>query len=179
MTKLTTALMLSLSLFITTGCTAMKPEMYKDMSPKFSIEEFFNGPIKAWGIIQDWQGNVVARFDVDMNGTWKDGEGMLEEDFVYYTGKTQKRIWRIKPQGDGTYQGFADDIVGQATGQTFGTAMQWKYQMDVPVDGKTFRLTFDDWMWQMNDGVVINRSYLKKFGFTVAELTLFMQKQDK
>jgi hypothetical protein len=33
-------------------------------------------------------------------------------------------------------------------------------------------------MWAMNDGVVVNRSYLKKFGFTVAELTLFMQKQN-
>ncbi|MBL6621549.1 MAG: DUF3833 family protein, partial [Rickettsiales bacterium] len=39
-----------------------------------------------------------------------------------------------------------------------------------------FRIKFDDWMWQLNDGVVINRSYLKKFGFTIAELTLFMQK---
>ena len=29
----------------------------------------------------------------------------------------------------------------------------------------------------MNDGVLINRSYLKKFGLTVAELTIFMQKQ--
>ncbi|HAQ50270.1 MAG TPA: DUF3833 domain-containing protein, partial [Gammaproteobacteria bacterium] len=27
------------------------------------------------------------------------------------------------------------------------------------------------------DGVLINRSYLKKFGITVGELTLFMQKQ--
>jgi hypothetical protein len=169
---------LALTLITTTGCTSMNPKNYMTETPKFSIEEFFNGPIKAWGIIQDWRGNVVARFDVDMVGTWENGEGVLDEDFRYYSGKTQKRVWRIKPVGDGTYQGFADDIVGTASGQTFGNAMQWKYQMDVPVDGTTYRLTFDDWMWQMNDGVVINRSYLKKFGITVAELTLFMQKQD-
>jgi hypothetical protein len=29
----------------------------------------------------------------------------------------------------------------------------------------------------MNDGILINKSYLKKFGITMAELTLFMQKQ--
>jgi hypothetical protein len=29
----------------------------------------------------------------------------------------------------------------------------------------------------MNDGVLINRSYLKKFGITVTKLTIFMQKQ--
>jgi len=48
----------------------------------------------------------------------------------------------------------------------------------VPVDDKSYRLKFDDWMWAMDDGnVVINRSYLKKFGITVAEITIFMQKQ--
>ena len=50
--------------------------------------------------------------------------------------------------------------------------------MNLPVGDKTYKITFDDWMFQMNDGVLINRSYLKKFGFTVGELTLFMQKQD-
>ena len=29
----------------------------------------------------------------------------------------------------------------------------------------------------MNDGVLINRSHLKKFGITVAEITIVMQKQ--
>ena len=49
--------------------------------------------------------------------------------------------------------------------------------MDVPVGDTSYRLNFDDWMWAMNDGVIINRSYMKKFGFRVAELTIFMQKQ--
>ena len=49
--------------------------------------------------------------------------------------------------------------------------------MNVPVGNTNYLIRFDDWMWQMNNGVMINRSYLKKFGFTVAELTLFMQKE--
>ena len=57
--------------------------------------------------------------------------------------------------------------------------MRWAYQMDLDVGDNTYRITFDDWMFLMNDGVLINRSYLKKFGITVAELTLFMQKQDQ
>jgi len=55
--------------------------------------------------------------------------------------------------------------------------MRWRYQMDIPVNQRSYRIQFDDWMHQMHDDVVINRSYFKKFGFTVAELTLFMQKQ--
>jgi hypothetical protein len=49
--------------------------------------------------------------------------------------------------------------------------------MDVPVGDSKYRLRFDDWMWAMNDGVLMNRSYMKKFGITVAEVTIFMQKQ--
>jgi hypothetical protein len=66
----------------------------------------------------------------------------------------------------------------KANGHSSGSAMRWAYKMDLPVGDTTYRITFDDWMFLMNDGVLINRSYLKKFGVTVAELTLFMQKQE-
>ncbi len=158
------------------GCSGNKMEHYKDTQPRISIEDFFNGPIKGWGIVQNWKGQVVTRFDVDMTGTWENSTGTLVETFNYYDGRTQERIWTITKNPDGTYKGTADDILDHADGKTEGSAVNWKYRMDLPVGGKTYRLTFDDWMWQMNDGVVINRSYLKKFGITVAELTLFMKK---
>lgn len=159
------------------GCSGIDPKKYEDNTPKADIKEFFNGNIKAWGLIQDRSGNVVNKFDVDMVGTWDGNVGTLEEDFEYYSGKTQKRIWKITKLEDGKYEGRADDIIGKADGDTHGDMIYWEYEMDVPVDGTTYRLKFDDYMWMMNDGVVINRSYLKKFGFTVAELTLFIQKQ--
>lgn len=159
------------------GCNGIEPKQYEEQLPKADIKEYFNGPIKAWGIIQDRSGNITAKFDVDMVGKWDDNKGVLEEDFRYYDGKTQKRVWNITQLENGKYEGTADDIVGKATGDTHGNMIYWEYTMDVPVDGKTYRLKFDDYMWAMNDGVVINRSYFKKFGFTVAELTLIMQKQ--
>lgn len=160
-----------------TACAGPNLDHYKASGPELSLEEYFNGPIKAWGLIQDRKGNVTRRFDVGMVGTWENGEGTLEEDFKYYDGKTEQRIWKIKKIADKQYEGRAGDIVGKADGNLEGSAMRWAYQMDIVVDGTTYRITFDDWMFLMNDGVLINRSYLKKFGITVAELTLFMQKQ--
>lgn len=151
---------------------------YNEAKPSLNLEDYFKGQIKAWGLIQDRRGHVTRRFDVTMNGTWDGDIGTLEEDFQYYDGKTQKRIWTIKKISQNNYEGRADDILDKATGQVNGNAMRWAYQMDLPVGDKTYRITFDDWMFLMNDGVLINRSYLKKFGITVAELTLFMQKQD-
>jgi hypothetical protein len=101
----------------------------------------------------------------------------LTEDFDYYDGEKQRRIWTIKKLADGSYEGTASDILGKAQGQSQGNAVRWNYVMDLPVGDTTYRIRFDDWMWVMNDGVLINRSYLKKFGITVSELTIFMQKQ--
>lgn len=159
------------------GCGGVEPKKYEGLEPKADIKAYFNGPIKAWGIIQDRSGNVVSRFDVVMNGSWKGDVGTLEEEFTYYDGSKQQRVWTITKLGDGKYEGTAGDIIGKADGKTTGNNIYWQYTMDVPVDGTTYRLKFDDYMWAMNDGVVINRSYFKKFGITVAELTLIMQKQ--
>ncbi len=161
------------------ACTSPKLDSYTETEPKMDVKDYFNGPIKAWGIVQDWRGKVVSRFDVTMVGSWEGDVGTLKEEFVYYDeDKTQQRTWTITKNNDGTYQGTAGDILDTAIGKTNGSAMNWAYRMDLPVDGSVYRITFDDWMWQMNDGVLINRSYLKKFGLTVAELTLFMKKQD-
>lgn len=161
------------------SCTSMKLKPYKNNKPAMNLKEYFNGPIKAWGIIQNWRGEVISRFDVDMKGSWEGDIGTLKEQFVYYdSGEKQNRTWTIKKLSELKYEGTADDILDKAEGEISGNAMRWVYKMDLPVDGSTYRITFDDWMWVLNDGIVINRSYLKKFGFTVAELTLFMQKQD-
>lgn len=150
---------------------------YKETAPLADIRDYFNGPIKAWGIVQDWRGRVIKRFDVEMVGEWHGDTGTLKEKFVYYDGDTQERVWTIRKLADGNYEGTASDILDKATGRSEGSATRWNYVMDLPVGDSTYRIRFDDWMWLMNDGVMINRSYLKKFGVTVSELTIFMQKQ--
>lgn len=155
-----------------------KLDVYKDTEPKADIKEYFSGNIKAWGLVQKRSGEVTTRFDVDMVGKWDGNKGTLTEDFRYYDGKTQQRIWTLTKNENGTYTGKAGDIIGEANGKSEGSAVNWSYTMDIPVDGKTYRVKLDDWMWLMNDGILINRSYIKKFGIVVAELTLFMQKQD-
>ena len=152
-------------------------EQYEGTMPEADIMTYFNGPIKAWGMVEDWRGRVVSRFDVEMVGKWEGDTGTLTEHFTYYSGEKQERIWTIKKLADGSYEGTAGDIIGKAKGASRGSAVRWNYVMNVPVGNTNYLIRFDDWMWQMNNGVMINRSYLKKFGFTVAELTLFMQKE--
>jgi hypothetical protein len=42
----------------------------------------------------------------------------------------------------------------------------------VPVDGKTYDVDIDDWMFLVDGKVMLNRSVMTKFGFRVGEITL-------
>jgi Protein of unknown function (DUF3833) len=165
------------SCMLFSGCVSPDLGSYSATQPEMSAREFFNGPIKAWGIVQDWRGRVTTRFDADLLGTWDGNIGTLEEDFRFYDGKQQRRVWTLHERDDGRITGTAGDILGEASGQSSGSALNLKYQMDLQIEDKTYRVKFDDWMWLMKDGVVINRAYIKKFGLTVGQLTVFMQKQ--
>ena len=133
-------------LIMLSSCTGHSLKDYTSTEPKADIKEYFNGPIKAWGIVQDWRGRVINRFDVEMVGEWKGDTGTLTEYFHYYNGKKQERIWTITKLADGSYEGTASDIIDKATGQSSGSAVRWNYVMDLPVDDTTYRIRFDDWM---------------------------------
>jgi hypothetical protein len=163
-----------LSLF--SGCQH-RIETYAKESPSMSIKEFFTGKIKAWGIVQNWKGEVTRRFTVDMNGSWQGDTGTLEEAFLYNDGEKQSRVWTITKLPDGVYEGRAADILDKAVGETNGNAARWNYAMNLAVGDSTYHVRFDDWMWQLDEKTLMNRSYIKKFGITVAELTIFMQKE--
>lgn len=163
--------------FVTTSCS-VTPEEYKNETPVFDLASYFNGNVEAWGIFQDYSGKVIKRFNVKMIGTWSDNRGILDERFTYSDGTTQRRIWRLQKIDDNNYTGTADDVVGVATGIAHGNALQWKYTMALTVDGETYHVQFDDWMYLVDKDTVINRSIMKKLGVSLGEVTLFFKRNE-
>lgn len=152
---------------------------YDNYGPKLKFEEFFNGKVKAWGIIQDWRGKVTTRFKIDMIGTWEGNEGKLDEEFIFNDGKKMNRTWFVKKVAEDSYKGKASDVIGVADGKSSGFSINYNYYMDITVeDGSTYRLFMDDWMWLIDNKTLMNRTKMKKWGITVSELTIFMQKPD-
>jgi hypothetical protein len=170
-------LVLAVTLLVITGCSAMKIDDFAETGPEFVPEEYFLGRTKAWGFFQDRFGTVRREFVVDIHG-YMDGDVLvLDEDFVYADGEIDKRVWRIDHLGDGRYEGRADDIIGTATGERRGKAMRWGYDFDLAVGERTWRVTFDDWMLLQDENVMINRTTVSKWGFTLGEVYIFFQKQ--
>ena len=164
------------------GCSSsLDGKTYRVIEPKLNIFQFFQGETKAWGIVQDSSGNLVQRFTVDLIGTATIQENThmltLDETFHYGFGDgVKKRVWTLTRNAQNQITGSAPDIATTAQGAEFGNAFQFTYEMDLPVGDTSYRVTFDDWMWAFDDKTLINRSYIKKFGFVVAEVTIFMQK---
>ncbi len=170
MIRLTVLLLLSMTLL--TGCSGMKPEDFAGQEPRFRIEEYFAGKTRAWGIFQDRFGKLRRQFVVDIEGTW-DGETLtLVEDFVYDDGEIERRTWKIHKTGEHSYEGTADGVIGVAEGKGYGNALNWHYRFALKVGDSTWNVTFDDWMFLQQDGVMINRAKVTKFGFELGEVTI-------
>ena len=159
------------------GCAAPKVADYAAEKPVLDLREYFNGPLSAHGMFQDRSGKVIKRFTVAMQGTWKGDVGTLEEDFSYSDGTTQRRVWTLTRGPDGQYTGRADDVVGEAQGQAAGNAFRGSYTLRLPVDGKEYEVQFDDWMFLVDERVMLNRATMSKFGVTLGEVLLSFSKE--
>jgi hypothetical protein len=159
------------------GCASQNIQSYATEKPVLDLQQYFNGTLDAYGVFTDRGGSVVKRFTVVMVCTWTGDQGVLDEAFTYSDGTTQRRIWRLTKLADGRYTGRADDVVGEAQGQTRGNAFYWTYTLSLPVDGKVYEVNFDDWMYLMTDKVMLNKATMSKFGVRLGEVTLSFTKR--
>ncbi len=152
-------------------------ETYQSSAPRFDLFGYFNGNVRAWGMVQDYTGKQTRRFEVEIVGIVEDNSLTLVEDFVFDDGELDQRIWVITKSKDGSYQGKAEDIVGVATGKEQGNALQWQYDFEIKTDDSTITVAFDDWLYRQDEKHVFNLTKIKKFGIEVGTITLFFQKQ--
>jgi hypothetical protein len=165
------------ALFGLWGCSSVEIDKYRSETPVLDLRQYFNGTLEAHGIFQDRSGEVVKRFTVIIDASWQGEVGTLDERFTYSDGSTQRRVWTIPRTGEGRYGGRADDVVGEARGEEAGNALRWRYVLALPVDGKVYNVDFDDWMFLMDDRVMLNRSVMSKWGFRLGEVTLSFYKR--
>ena len=105
------------ALLMLAGCASPAVEQYAAEQPRLLLREYFDGPMTAHGVFTDRSGQVVRRFTVKLVGRWNGPEGVLEEDFFYSDGKTERRVWRLTDHGGGRYTGRADDVVTSSAGR--------------------------------------------------------------
>jgi hypothetical protein len=171
-----TAIALAFALGLT-ACAGVSVEKYRQEQPQLDLARYFDGTLDGWGMFQNRSGEVVKRFHVLIEARWQGDTGTLDEHFSWSDGTTSRRVWTIVREGPGRYRGSADDVIGAAFGEAAGNALRWRYVLALPVDGKTYHVDFDDWMFLMDEKVMLNRSVMSKWGFHLGEVTLSFQKR--
>jgi Protein of unknown function (DUF3833) len=159
-----------------TGCSGMTTDEFSQRTPKLVIEKYFDGPTRAWGVFEDRFGRVRRQFTVDLNGRKDGDELVLDEQFTYDDGEVGSRVWHIRPVAEGVYEGRAGDVVGIARGEASGNVLHWRYTLNLPVGGRTWAVSFDDWMFLQPGGVLVNRAHMSKWGLEIGSVSIFFQK---
>ena len=165
------------ALLLTACASPPAPSDYAAERPVLDLSAYLNGDLVAHGMFTDRSGKVVRRFTVAMKCSWIGDDGVFDEDFTYSDGKKERRVWRIKKLPGGKYSGTAGDVVGTAQGQAAGNALQWNYTLSLPVDGSVYEVAFNDWMYLMDERVMLNKAVMSKFGFRLGEVTLSFYKK--
>ncbi|BFM08614.1 DUF3833 family protein [Halioxenophilus aromaticivorans] len=157
------------------GCSTSVYE-YQNNQPALMLEDFFSGHLVAHGLLKSRTGTVKRRFTATIDARWDGDTGWLDESFLFDDGEQQTRCWTLTKTDQG-YRGTAGDVVGVADGVVAGNTLHWVYQLKVPVGGREWVLTLDDWLVLVDNDTLINTTDLKKWGFKVAELVLSIRRE--
>lgn len=161
-----------------TGCSSMQIKDFKNTTPEFVPQTYFNGPLRAYGMVKDRNGKILRTFKGDLVGSWdKNGVGTLDEHFVYNDGEKLHRTWTMKPNGEKKFIATAGDIVGEASMIAEGNTVMIDYTMRIPYGKGTLDIDVRDWLHLQDDGVILNHSKMKKFGIEVGELVITILKE--
>ncbi len=167
--------LLGLAALLTAGCASIEPQVYAREKPALDLKRYFSGQVVGHGMVLDRGGQVTRRFVVDIKATWNGDVGTLDEDFAWSDGEREKRVWTLRPvPGEpGRWTGTAADVVGEARGVVAGNALNWQYTFALKTkEGRRFDLAFDDWMFLVDERVMLNRAVMSFWGFKVGEVLI-------
>ncbi|WP_247878601.1 DUF3833 domain-containing protein [Niveispirillum sp. SYP-B3756] len=163
-------------LTVLTGCDTMKPEQFAKQTPALALEEYFQGQTRAYGIVEDRFGNVRRQFVVDIKGAWNGRELTLDENFDWSDGEKERRVWVLTRQGPNQWEGRTQDAIGTAKGVLSGNAYNMVYDFNLKMGEGRTKVRFDDWMFLMPDGMLLNKATISKFGIHLATVTIAFRK---
>ncbi|WP_406645620.1 DUF3833 domain-containing protein [Aliisedimentitalea scapharcae] len=154
---------------------AQSPSDYAKTNPAFDIKKHLSGAILSEGLIFGPTGKMTSSFVAEMVGEWDGDTGTLTEHFTYSNGAVQNRKWFLTLGPGNTFTATADDIIGEAKGEVSGSTATLTYKIVLPEDAGGHVLNVTDWMYLTDNGTIMNKSEMRKFGIKVAELVATMR----
>jgi hypothetical protein len=163
------------ALALTASCSSADPQVYAREKPALDLQRYFDGTLTGHGLFMDRSGQVQRRFVVTIKASWDGDVGTLDEDFLWSDGEKERRVWTLRPVPGqpGRWSGTAADVKGEAVGVVAGNALNWSYTFMLRTgEGKRYEIDFDDWMFLIDEKVMLNRAVMTFWGFRVGEVLI-------
>ena len=161
------------------ACSPVRVTDYQDLEPRLEMQEFFRGDLVAYGVVKDRGGRVIRMFSADIIATWEDGQGVLDERFLFNDGERDTRKWVLTPRSDNEYAATAGDVIGEGELAVSGNSVFLDYVLRIPYGDGSVDVRVDDRMYLVAPGVLLNESQMTKFGVRVGSLLLVILQADK
>ena len=133
---------------------------------------FFDGEVLAHGMVLDRSERVRRAFSAVFRGVRDGAVVTVSEVLTYHDQGQDLRDWRIVRIEDGLYTAEATGLVAPARlVMQSHNQCNWRYQMDVPIGGRSLRFDLEDIMVQLSEDVMVSHTPMRKFGITWAMIT--------
>ena len=90
---------------------------------------------------------------------------------VISRGKETIRDWHLRRLGNNHFQATANDLIGTASGSTSGRTLHWTWILATEPGNDLLNITMDQWMYLADNGTLLNRTIIRKFGVRLAEIS--------
>jgi len=137
---------------------------------ELDLRSYLRGPVKAAGLVLGRSGKLMMRYTIDMVGTLTGSRLILDEQCLYETGDIETRHWQMEFADDAAFTATAEGVVGHAVGWQRGHEAQMRYRYRIPRKSGSVVVSIVDRFFLMDDGTLLNRGRMSKFGITVGEL---------
>ncbi|MGL4236504.1 DUF3833 family protein [Tabrizicola sp.] len=172
-------LLLGLAALPLSAC-ASTPALPPRAGPPITLVSAFQGRTTGSGHFRVWLTGDERRFTARLNGTVTGREGArtltVVEDFNYDDGQKDRLTWVFREQGPGRWTGKREDTVGEATVIEENGLIRLIYTADFRSPSGVTRLGFEDILYGLPDGTVVNDAVVSRAGFAVASVRFVIRR---
>lgn len=148
------------------GCATVPPDPAGEVLP-ITLADAFTGRTTGRGVFRVALTGAERRFTADLNGHLRGDVLTVVEDFRYDDGQVDRLTWVFRRAGPGRWTGRREDTVGEAVVVEDGRTVRLTYLADFRSPGRVTRLGFEDVIYRLPGGLVVNEGIVTRGGIAV------------
>jgi len=172
--------LLAVAVLLLGGCSRPMPvAAFQGAGPTLDPVRFFTGHVRSWGVLEDRSGQPTSVVTTDCRGDAEGADGLhMVQRLQVGADAPTTRDWHMRRTAPGQFEATANDVVGTARGEQAGRAFHWQWTLALEPGNPVKNVTMDQWWYGQEDGSMLNRTTIRKFGFIVAEVTEHFQRAE-